>query len=843
MRKPRRYYVAPELPQGPFYLNPFGPGFFSIIVPIARTNEITNPSFETATTNYTASGGSIARSTTYSYHGAYSLAVTPTAALTDGAFYGTISTTAGQVRAVSCKWKGAAGVKYKLSVATTGGVDLAAYRFIATGRWQWVWVYWTETSTTTRRIYFTKDSHASTALFYIDGVQSEVINAGETVSTYIDGDQAGLLPNQFPYPYRWNGTSHASTSTRDITTRAGGYVLNLDRFRFKLMGFAGLGITLIANIASVGAGTDGSSFQATIAQSRQVAVRGRFEGATPNHLDQLRSDLYNVVGPDSASPRQPLTLIYQPFDGARERGSFGRIVASYQSGLEQNASPLPSEDATITFTQYLPAILTNESGASLTVRSSLANANALLRRTADGVWHILSTGLNGVANAIAEHPDGTIYVGGNFTDAGGSGADFAAIYNPLTDTFSVVGASATNFGAIVRDIAVAPNGIVYFVGDFVNANGIAAADHIVSYDPSTGTFAALGTGANGNVTAVAIGADGQVYAGGLNTAVDFGGVAATNGAGRWDGAAWNAMTTGLDNGAVLDILVDGADIYYVGSFTSMSAVANTNRQARWDGSAWGSLTSGTTNGDIYTIIKGPNGLFYMGGGFTAIGGVTANRHASYNKTAFAPLGTGVDNIVHVQTFDKSGMLYLGGEFTTASGVSLPDALARWNGSTYLNTDVDVPGIGTVITALAVTQADTVYIGFQATGTAGIGAVTSITTTGTARTYPTVTFYGPAAGVTNLYQITNATIGKAIYFNLAINPGEIVTLRTSSNGATLISSFRGDITQALLPGSSPDFALAPGVNSVTVFSQTTIGSGTAALMTWMSAFQSASDLAN
>jgi hypothetical protein len=46
MRRPRRILVAPELPQGPFYLNPNGPGFFSIIVPIARTNLVTNPSGE-----------------------------------------------------------------------------------------------------------------------------------------------------------------------------------------------------------------------------------------------------------------------------------------------------------------------------------------------------------------------------------------------------------------------------------------------------------------------------------------------------------------------------------------------------------------------------------------------------------------------------------------------------------------------------------------------------------------------------------------------------------------------------------------------------------------------------
>jgi hypothetical protein len=842
MHKPRRYLVAPELPQGPFYLNPCGPGFFSVVVPIARTNEVTNPSIETATIGYTASGGSIARSTTRSYHGAYSLAVTPTAALTDGAYYGTISMTAGQVRAVSCKWYGAAGVSYKLSVATTGGVDLAAYRFKGTGRWQWVWVYWVETSTTTRRLYFTKDSHASTAVFYIDGVQSEVINAGETVSTYIDGDQSALLPNQFPYPFRWNGTAHASTSTRDITTRAGGYVLNLDRFRFKLMAFAGLGVTLVANIASVGAATDGSTFQTTIASSRQVAIKGRFEAATPEQLDRLRSDLYDVVGPDSVYPRQPLTLLYQRFSGEREVGNLGRVIASYQSGLEQNVSALPAEDAVITFTQYLPAILANESGASLTVQTSVANGNAIIRRTSDGTWHAMSTGLAGgggpIAYTIAEHPNGTIYVGGDFTSAGASGADYAAIYDPLTDTFSVI-SSATAFNNIVRKIAIGPSGIVYLVGDFTNAGGIAAADFIVSYNPVTGTLAALGTGANNIVVAVAVGQDGQVYAGGLNT-TDFGGVAATNGAGRWDGAAWNAMTTGLDNGNVQDILVNGTDIYYVGTFTSVSGVANTNRMVRWTGAIWASLTSGTTNNSVLSVVRGPGGLLYFGGQFTTIGGVAANRHASYNGTAFQAIGgtDGLNNSVQAQAFDRSGMLHLGGLFTTADGITLPDSFARFNGSAYILGDADLPGVGTSVFALMITQDNTLYVGLDQTGTATTAGVTTVTNGGTALAYPTVTITGPTTGTSRVYQLLNATTGKLIYLDLTINAGEVVTLRALSNGATLMSTFRGDVSGAILPGSSPDFALVKGANSISFFSAAT---SVTALMTWANAFQSASDL--
>src|SRR4029453_15970344 len=141
LRTLRRTYVLPDIVAGA-PLNTF----VGIIIPEATTNLVTNPSIETATTGYTAVGGSIAQSNTKQYHGVYSLGVTPGAGTTDGAFYGTVSLTSGTTYTLSCKFWGQAGLKYKISFATTGGVDLSTRPFTATGRWQWVSVTYTETS-------------------------------------------------------------------------------------------------------------------------------------------------------------------------------------------------------------------------------------------------------------------------------------------------------------------------------------------------------------------------------------------------------------------------------------------------------------------------------------------------------------------------------------------------------------------------------------------------------------------------------------------------------------------------------------------------------------------------
>src|SRR5690349_17376892 len=114
-----RHSTLPALPSG----YPL-PDQWSVIIPQARTNLVTNPSIETNTTGYTAVGGSIARSAAEQYHGAYSLQVTPTSATTDGAYFGTVSLVSGTTYAVSCKVKGRAGKPYRLSVRTTGGADL-----------------------------------------------------------------------------------------------------------------------------------------------------------------------------------------------------------------------------------------------------------------------------------------------------------------------------------------------------------------------------------------------------------------------------------------------------------------------------------------------------------------------------------------------------------------------------------------------------------------------------------------------------------------------------------------------------------------------------------------------
>lgn len=841
----------PEIPVGSI-LNP-EKGFFSVVVPLERTNLVTNPILKNASTGWTAMANSSFTSGfagVASYHGGFGAAVQPLADnIQFGLYYTTSTLTAGVTYVASIKFRQiqpGPGVTYAIAFATTGGVDLSVYRFRGTGRWQWVWVFWNETSSTTRRIYIRRDDAKAVSagsisdFFHVSGLQLETCSDGILQpTTYIDGDQAGLLPNQFPAPYRWNGTPHASTSTRFVTTRAGGYLVNLDRYFYKVLAYTGLGLTAVSNVASVGAGADGATYQTTVAQQRQFAINGFFDAHSTSELDYCRSQLYRILGPDSANPRQPAVLVYQPCKGYDEVGSFGRIIASYQSGLEQTANSTPRDTAPITFTQWIPAILTGDAGASLTEQSSVSNANYILQRSPDGTWAALGTGASGGTGvfAIAIGPDGTVYAGGDFTSMGGvANTSGIARWSPSTGAWSAMSTGITGGSATVFALAVAPNGDVYAGGAFTDAGG-SGADNIARWNGSAWSVLGSATAINNTVLALAFNSAGLLYAGGSFT--NASGIAAADFIASWNGSAWAALGATPLNSDVQAIVagLDGTTMYVGGQFTNAGGVANADNIASWNGSSWSALGTGT-NMQVLAVAIDRSGFVYAAGQFTTAGGVSVNYVARWNGSGWSALGSGVNADATDIAALADGTVGVGGTFTTAGGIALPDKVALWNGSAWVALDADFPSTADVSAIAQAPNSGILYVGFRASGTATAAGVTAITNDGTVRAYPTFTITGPSSGTGRVFRISNSTTGKLLYLNLTINAGETITIRTSNNGTQVLSNFRGDISSVILPGSAPDFALARGSNNIAFF---TTSSTIAAIATWTTALQSASDL--
>src|SRR5574341_261227 len=193
-------------------------GLWSIVVPEGTQNLVTNPSLEVNATGYTAVGGTAVRDATQQRRGVYSLKVTPTAGVNDGAYF-EITLLTNKQYTFSVDVLGVNGVPYKIYIYdVTGAVVLATTTFTGTGKWQRVTVTATTGANTSHRLYVMKNNSADTGIFYADGWQCEQ-KAYNT--TFVDGDQDGCT---------WDGAVHASMSTRSAQSRAGGRDIDFDTY-------------------------------------------------------------------------------------------------------------------------------------------------------------------------------------------------------------------------------------------------------------------------------------------------------------------------------------------------------------------------------------------------------------------------------------------------------------------------------------------------------------------------------------------------------------------------------------------------------------------------------------
>lgn len=825
--------IAPPVVDG-YPLNPER-GFFSVVVPEAGTNLVTNPSAETGVTGYTSVGSATGtRTTAQQRRGVYSIAVTPTAATGDGIYYGSISLTSGTTYTFSLDFLGIPGVKYQIYFATTGAATLGtAFVFTATGRWQRPSVTYTETSSTTRRIYVTKSNNTSTGVFYVDGLQVE---AKEYATTYIDGDQQGFVINQIPPAYQWNGTAHASTSVRSAQTRAGGKEVRLDLLGFLVLAYTGLGMASINLIADAYAQGDGSQYQATYAEARGFSIAGLLTGYNLQHLQRQRSGLIGVLHPDLTTPRQPLVLRYQSLQCEDEYSAPLEIVCHYAGGLEGEINNLYQERLALRFMQFVPYIqASGEEGTSLSYQQTVANANYIVQRSATGVWSALSTGMVGTGSEPGVHvlktmPNGTLYAGGRFSDAGGSGADHLAKWDG--STWSALG-SVTALSNTILALATNPaNTILYVGGAFLNAGGVADADCIATWDGSS--WGALSTGANSTVIALAVAADSTLYAGGIFTAI---GASSADKIAKWNGSAWSALgsdTALNDNVYALAMGRDGTTLYAGGYFTNAGGVANADYIAKWDGAAWSALGT-PPNQQVFALAVGLDGTLYAGGNFSTIGGVSAVGIAQWNGTAWQPLGSSVNSTVENIFVGPDGMIYVSGWFTQAGDITGLTGFARWNGSAWLPSEMTIDGWSGAddqVREVEALPSGVITVGYTldsaAASTVTAATVTTVTNNGSAPVTPIITFTGPG----RVYSVQNTASGSGIYFSLTLNSGEKATLDLTPGAISFVSTSRGNILNTISVASDlAGFRLLPGSNTISVFIAGTTDSNTAVTMRW------------
>jgi hypothetical protein len=306
-------------------------GLIYVLEPEASTNLAKNPSAELATTGWTAVAGSLALSQTFARFGINSVAVTPAAGTSDGAYYLTdANLTSGATYTASVYVKGVNGVPMQFYFATTAGaVKGTPYTWTADGNWKRVKVTWAADATAQFRLYVAKNNNASTAVFYVDGLQYEAL---DHATTYIDGDQPGG---------KWNGSSHSSTSYRLANTRLGGRIRDLSDFGLYLDSSLGFGGPPVANQLTPYARIKGALWSYSKLNARVITLGGVIVGTTLADFWSKRASIWNDIRPDST-----LGLVQLRYTGT---GTTLQIGALYDGGFEGGKTNGFSEQVAIRF--------------------------------------------------------------------------------------------------------------------------------------------------------------------------------------------------------------------------------------------------------------------------------------------------------------------------------------------------------------------------------------------------------------------------------------------------------------------------------------------------------------
>jgi hypothetical protein len=239
------------------------------------------------------------------------------------------------------------------------------------------------------------------------------------------------------------------------------------------------------------------------------------------------------------------------------------------------------------------------------------------------------TGLSGTSDqvrALLTAPNGDIYLTGDFALAGNvANTAYIAKWDGTNFTPLLTGLTAAGYSLVLGH-----DGTVFVGGDFTNVfdgNG----DYITKWNGAA--FSSMGTGMNGRVTCMACAPNGDIYVGG-----EFhlaGGVANTLHVARWNGTAWLPLGTGVDD-TVYSVAIDAAgNVYYGGIFHNANGVSCAH-VAKWNGYTFEPLGTGVNN-TCYSLKIDDSGLLHAGGTFTIAGGVQLTEgYSIWNGSTWLP---------------------------------------------------------------------------------------------------------------------------------------------------------------------------------------------------------------
>jgi hypothetical protein len=265
-------------------------------------------------------------------------------------------------------------------------------------------------------------------------------------------------------------------------------------------------------------------------------------------------------------------------------------------------------------------------------------------------WHALGSGLSGRVNALAV-VGGKIFAAGDIDHAGGVVNGGVAVWDPATLQWSALpGGPSFNQGSIYA-LASYGDRLLFIGGDYadVSVNGlIELTPGLTEFDTQAagGTLARYHVvgGTNGRIDSLVFSAAGDLYLSGqFSVAGNQLGVAGTSASNVavWHGGTngtWAALGLGAD-GAISALTISDGSLYATGTFTGAGGVSHPGiavfnpSTSAWSGLGTGLLGQGSFSiyGPAYGIALLPDGAggVWLGGNFVQTGTTPAGSIARW----------------------------------------------------------------------------------------------------------------------------------------------------------------------------------------------------------------------
>jgi hypothetical protein len=263
-----------------------------------------------------------------------------------------------------------------------------------------------------------------------------------------------------------------------------------------------------------------------------------------------------------------------------------------------------------------------------------------------------------------------------------------------------VGSAGSDSLDLVASALTVTAGALYVGGEFTNAGGIQDADRIAAWNGSG--WSAVGSSTsritNGRVSAIAVHA-GKVYAGG--NFLDAGGRANADNLAVWDGTSWEPFCTSIAPGPAFDgnvtsLQIIGQTLYVGGEFHDGAGRASADYLLACN------LANGTTSttvvdpahpfsGPVLALAADSNGTLYAGGRFLDLENIDAADNVAYLPAGgtWQSMGTGAVGCggCAINTFVRGLTTvgtdaYVGTDMNDIAGIPQADHVAMWNGSAW-----------------------------------------------------------------------------------------------------------------------------------------------------------------